>query len=131
MNLIGPHPLKHVSSGSWPLKNYDSKLIAILYFVYPSTLKCNIFGHLVMSSFNDMDWNQVLKKEARGIEDADLGEVQEIREDNVITKAGLIDKVTYSIPKSFVDAFDGHTLRFKITKEEAETQFKIKDEVWL
>ena len=84
-----------------------------------------------MSSSNSIDWTLVLKKEARGIGDADLGEVQEIHLDNVITKVGLIDKVTYSIPKSLVEQFDGHTLLFKITKEEAETRYKIKDDVWL
>ena len=84
-----------------------------------------------MSSSNSIDWTLVLKKEARGIDDADLGEVQEIHLDNVITKVGLIDKVTYSIPKSLVEQFDGHTLLFKVTKEEAETRYKIKDDVWL
>ncbi|WP_144729908.1 hypothetical protein [Candidatus Nitrosocosmicus arcticus] len=84
-----------------------------------------------MSSFDNIDWNQAVKKEARGIRDDDLGEVQQIYQENVITKVGLIDKVTYSIPKSLVDRFDGHTLRFKITKEEAEARFKTKDEVWL
>jgi len=84
-----------------------------------------------MSSSEGIDWTAVLKKEARGIGDADLGEVQEIHLDNVITKIGLIDKVTYSIPKSLVERFDGHKLLFKVTKDEAETQYKIKDEVWL
>lgn len=84
-----------------------------------------------MSSSDNIEWSQVLKKEARGKDDDDFGEVQEIRQENVITKVGLIDKVTYSVPKSFVDTFDGHVLRFKLTREEAEAQFKIKDEVWL
>jgi hypothetical protein len=84
-----------------------------------------------MSSSDNIEWSQVLKKEARGKDDDDFGEVQEIRQENVITKVGLIDKVTYSIPKSFVDTFDGHVLRLKLTREEAEAQFKIKDEVWL
>ncbi len=84
-----------------------------------------------MSSSDNIEWSQVLKKEARGKDDDDFGEVQEIRQENVITKVGLIDKVTYSIPKSFVDTFDGHVLRFKLTKEEAEARFKTKDEVWL
>lgn len=84
-----------------------------------------------MSSSDNIEWSQVLKKEARGKDDDDFEEVQEIRKENVITKVGLIDKVTYGIPKSFVDTFDGHFLRFKLTKEEAETRFKTKDEVWL
>ncbi len=84
-----------------------------------------------MSSSDSVDWILVLKKEARGMADADLGEIQEIHQDNVITKVGLIDKVTYSIPKSLADRFDGHTLWFKVTKEEAETRYKIKDDVWI
>ena len=84
-----------------------------------------------MSSPDTVDWIPVIKKEARGIEDADLGEVQEVHKDNVITKVGLIDKVAYSIPTSLVDRFDGQVLWLKVTKEEAETRYKIKDDVLL
>ena len=36
-----------------------------------------------------IDWENVIKKEARGINDYDLGEVQEINEQHVITKKGV------------------------------------------
>ena len=78
-------------------------------------------------SNNNIDWNDVIKKEARGINDADLGEVQEIRLENVITKAGVVDKEVYSIPKNLVERYDGHTLWFRVTKEDAENIYKIKD----
>ena len=78
-------------------------------------------------SNNNIDWNDVIKKEARGINDADLGEVQEIRLDNFITKAGVVDKEVYSIPKNLVERYDGHNLWFRITKEDAENVYKIKD----
>lgn len=84
-----------------------------------------------MSSSNSVDWILVIKKEARGINNADLGEVQQVHQDNVITKVGMIDKVTYSIPISLADRFDGHILWLKVTKEEAEAHYKIKDDVWL
>jgi hypothetical protein len=42
-----------------------------------------------------IDWEKVLKKEARGLDDYDLGEVQELNEEFVITKKGVIDKDTY------------------------------------
>ncbi len=45
-----------------------------------------------MSTNNNIDWADVIKKEARGINDADLGEVQEVRQNLVITKAGVVDK---------------------------------------
>lgn len=78
-------------------------------------------------SNSNIDWNDVIKKEARGINDADLGEVQEIRLDNVITKAGVVDKEVYSIPKNLVERYDGHNLWFRVTKEDAENVYKIKD----
>ena len=80
-----------------------------------------------MSTDNNVDFADVIKKEARGINDADLGEVQEIRQDSVITKAGVVDKEVYSIPKNLVEKYDGHNLWFRVTKEEAENLYKVKD----
>ncbi len=76
---------------------------------------------------NDIEWTDVIKKETRGLNDADLGEVQEVTQDNVITKSGVVDKETYCIPKSLVERYDGHNLWFRITKEEAENMYKTKD----
>jgi hypothetical protein len=39
-----------------------------------------------------IDWDNVIKKEARGISDFDLGEVQEVNSEQVITKKGIVDK---------------------------------------
>jgi hypothetical protein len=61
-------------------------------------------------SNNNVDLSDVIKKEARGINDADLGEVQEVRQDSVITKAGVVDKEVYSFPKNLVEKYDGHNL---------------------
>ena len=60
-------------------------------------------------------------KEARGIGDYDLGEVHEIEADTVVTKKGVLDKDKFYLPKSLVEAYDGHNLRFRVTKEEAQT----------
>lgn len=62
----------------------------------------------------NINWDEVIKKEARGIEDYDLGEVHEIEADTVVTKKGVLDK-------DLVEAYEGHNLRFKVTKEEAQT----------
>jgi hypothetical protein len=75
----------------------------------------------------NIDWNDVIKKEARGLKDDDLGEVQDVRGDVVITKVGVVDKETYAIPKSLVTRYDGHNLWFNITKDEAKSQYKIAD----
>ena len=62
----------------------------------------------------------VIKKEARGIEDeTDLGEVQEVGTEYILTKKGTIDGDKFYIPKNLVERFDGHTVWFKLTEEES------------
>ncbi|MGC2428879.1 MAG: hypothetical protein WA421_17735 [Nitrososphaeraceae archaeon] len=39
----------------------------------------------------------------------------------VITKKGVLDKDKFYLPKNLVEAYDGHKLRFRVTKEEAQT----------
>jgi hypothetical protein len=80
-----------------------------------------------MGMDSDIEWNSTVKKEARGIDDDDLGEIQGITQTNVITKVGRVDRKTFSIPKSLADKFDGHKVKFRITKEEAESQYKIEE----
>ena len=67
-----------------------------------------------------IDWENVIKKEARGINDFDLGEVQEVKGDQVVTKKGIVDKDRFYIPKSKANRFDGDKLWFEVTKEDAE-----------
>ena len=68
----------------------------------------------------DTAWNEVLKKEANGIDDRDLGEVQQVEPDIIITEKGIINKKRYYIPKNLIAGFDGHTLYFRILKAEAK-----------
>ena len=53
-----------------------------------------------MPSDKNIDWDEVVKKEARGIDDADLGEVQLIMGDTVITEKGIADKDRFYLPKA-------------------------------
>jgi hypothetical protein len=50
----------------------------------------------------------------------ELGEIQEIGIDFVITQKGIINKELFYIPKHFVERFDGIHVWFKITEEEAK-----------
>ena len=58
-------------------------------------------------SSNNIDWDEVVKKEARGINDADFGEVQLTMGDTVITEKGITDKKRFYLPKNLVNKFDG------------------------
>jgi hypothetical protein len=70
------------------------------------------------------NWDDIVKKEARGINDYDLGEVQQVDPEIVVTKRGVVDKDKFYLPKALVDRFDGHKVFFSITKEDAQNYRK-------
>ncbi len=72
-----------------------------------------------MSGNLNINWSDVIKKEARGINDYDLGEVQEISEDYIIAERGVVDKTKYMIPKILVSNFDGHNLHCNVSEQDA------------
>jgi hypothetical protein len=43
-------------------------------------------------SASNIDWNNVIKKEACGIDNADFGEIQKVNSESVLTQKGIIDK---------------------------------------
>ena len=75
-------------------------------------------------SSTTIDWNDVIKKEARGINDADFGEVQELTTEFVITQRGLINIETFGIPKERAESYDGSVLRFNVTEDEAFSKYR-------
>ena len=60
---------------------------------------------------NTTNWADVIKKEARGLSDFDLGEVQEVSNGLILTQKGIVNKEIYSFPISVVESFDGNVLR--------------------
>jgi uncharacterized protein (TIGR02271 family) len=72
---------------------------------------------------SNIDWNDVIKKEARGSGDEDLGEVQEVGPNYVLVQKGLLNKEKFYIPKDQVESYDGDTLRFRISEEEVKLKY--------
>ncbi len=72
---------------------------------------------------SNIDWNDVIKKEARGINDADFGEVQDVSNGNVIVERGIIEKEKFCIPQDKVESYDGDVVRFNVSEQEAENKF--------
>jgi hypothetical protein len=70
-----------------------------------------------------IEWNNIIKKEALGTDDDDLGEVQEVGETYVLTQKGVANKKRFYLPKYLVEGYDGHNLIFRISKEEAKSRF--------
>jgi len=68
----------------------------------------------------------IIKKEARGMDGTDLGEVQEVGPEYILTEKGTIDRDKFYIPKNLVDRFDGQTVWFNLKEEETHKYRKHK-----
>ena len=68
----------------------------------------------------NIKWTETIKKEARGVNELDLGEVQQVELENIITQKGTIGKEQFSIPKKLVERFDGNTLWFRLTADDID-----------
>ena len=77
----------------------------------------------MVSKFDEIPWNEIIKKEARGIDDADFGEIESVKSDYVLTEKGIIDKEFFSFPKNLVQGYDGDRVWFKVTEEEARNSY--------
>ena len=65
-----------------------------------------------------INWKDVIKKEARGNNYEDLGNVQEVKDNYVIVQRGTIDKEKFYIPKDEAESYDGDVLKFKFSEQE-------------
>jgi uncharacterized protein (TIGR02271 family) len=74
-------------------------------------------------SSSTIDWSDVIKKEARGSNDEDLGEVQEVTQNYVLVQRGMINKEKFYIPIDMAESYDGDVLRFSISEEDAKARF--------
>ncbi len=68
-------------------------------------------------------WSETIKKEARGLDAFDLGEVRAVRPKYVKTQKGVLRRETFYLPRELAEAFDGSTLWFRVAPEEA-VEFK-------
>ena len=99
------------------MKNYKHYIVCkIIYYDVISIMETSTFGPVT-------DWNEVIKKEVKGLNDADFGEVQDVNENYVITQRGTLNKEKFYLPKSILHGYNGRILLFDITEEEAEKKF--------
>jgi hypothetical protein len=77
-----------------------------------------------MNYHYDIDWNDIIKKEARGINDEDFSEVQEIEGNYIKVQKGMINKENFYIPKDQAESYDGNVLKFRISESELKTRYK-------
>jgi hypothetical protein len=69
---------------------------------------------------DNKNWNNIVDKEARGIDNADLGKVQGLFEPFIVTERGTINKEKFYIPKSLIKRYTDEILFFEITEQQAK-----------
>jgi uncharacterized protein (TIGR02271 family) len=69
---------------------------------------------------NSIDWDNVVKKEAIGLNGEDLGEVLEVGKTHIITQKGIINRKRYYLPKKSVASFNGSVLKLNMTNNDLE-----------
>ena len=67
---------------------------------------------------NSINWNDLLKHDARAIDGASIGHVQGLFEPLVVIEKGTLNKEMYYIPKSVIEKYDQNTLYFRLTEQE-------------
>jgi hypothetical protein len=71
-----------------------------------------------------LNWDSLSDKEAKTLDNFELGKVKQVAEDYIYTEKGHLQKEKFFVPRRFADRFDGKTLWFSITKPQAEGEFK-------
>ncbi len=72
---------------------------------------------------NNVDWDNIVKKEAIGLNGEDLGEVLEVRKSHIVTQKGILNKKRYYLPKKAISSFDGTILKVNMTNSDLD-QYK-------
>src|SRR3954454_16588502 len=72
---------------------------------------------------SNIDWNDTIKKEARGVNGEKLGEVQQITDGYILVQRGLANKEKYYIPQGQAKSFDGSVLKFTISEDEIKSKY--------
>jgi hypothetical protein len=80
-----------------------------------------IMKHSITS--DTINWNNIIKKEVRGINDTYLGKVKGISEPFLITEKGSIIKEKFYIPKNLLEGYDDIIVYCRISEREARNNF--------
>ncbi len=78
----------------------------------------------------NINWNDVIKKEARGNNDEDFGEVQDIQGNYVLVQKGIINKEKFYIPKNQAESYNGDVLKFRFSEEELNQFQREPPSIW-
>lgn len=78
---------------------------------------------------SNINWSDVIKKEAEGINGEDFGEVQDVSNGFVLVQKGIINKDRFLIPQDLAESYDGDVLCFRISEDDLLSKYREGAEV--
>jgi hypothetical protein len=75
-----------------------------------------------------LSWDKAKGKNAKSIDNKEMGEIKEVSQDYIKIKKGIIDKDYFFIPKYFVEGYDGDDIIISLTDDEIKTKFSNKSD---
>ena len=75
-----------------------------------------------------LSWDKAKGKNAKSIDNKEMGEIKEVSQDYIKIKKGIIDKDYFLIPKYFVEGYDGDDIIISLTDDEIKTKFSNKSD---
>jgi hypothetical protein len=73
-----------------------------------------------------LSWDKAKGKNAKSINKKEIGKIQEITQDYIQIKKGIVDKDYFFVPKYFVEGYDGDNIILSLTEDEIKTKFSNK-----
>ena len=67
-----------------------------------------------------LNWEEIVKKDARGNNDIELGEVKAVGQRYIMTQRGTLIKDTFYFPKYLVKGYDRQTIWLNVTEDQLE-----------
>jgi hypothetical protein len=73
-----------------------------------------------------LSWDKAKGKNAKSINEKEIGKIEEISQDYIQIKKGIVDKDYFFVPKYFVEGYDGDDIILSLTEDEIKTKFSNK-----
>jgi len=73
-----------------------------------------------------LSWDKAKGKIAKSINKKEIGKIEEISQDYIKIKKGIVDKDYFFVPKYFVEGYDEDDIILSLTEDEIKTKFSNK-----
>ncbi len=71
-------------------------------------------------------WDKIVDKDVKSTDGKDIGKINNLFQDHIHSESGLINKDTYSLPKSFIERYEDDKVYLSLSEAKVKEKFKDK-----